>query len=80
MAAVQLIQDCIEKYPNYTDAYLMKAQNFMDKHKYKSALEVFEKCPLSPRVHTGMADCLMQLKRYPEAAVVYGKSIPKTRG
>ena len=75
--STQLVQDCIDKYPNYKDALLMKAQLLTEKCKYKSALEVYKECTMTPPVHAGMGDCYRSLKKYGEAIQDYTKGMKK---
>lgn len=56
----------------------MKAQLLSEKCKYKSALEVYSECPMSPLVHAGMGDCYRSLKKFAEAIQEYTKGIKKS--
>ena len=76
--STQHVQECIDKYPDYKDALLMKAQLLSEKCKYKSALEVYSECPMSPLVHAGMGDCYRSLKKFAEAIQEYTKGIKKS--
>lgn len=39
------------------------------------AITVYQECPLSPRVHSGMGDCYKTLKKFDLAITSYSKAI-----
>jgi tetratricopeptide (TPR) repeat protein len=43
--------------------------------RYKMAITVYQECPLSPRVHSGMGDCYKTIKKFDLAATSYSKAI-----
>ena len=43
------------------------------------AISVYQECPLSPRVHSGMGDCYKTLKKFDLAVSSYSKAIQLVR-
>jgi tetratricopeptide (TPR) repeat protein len=39
------------------------------------AITVYQECPLSPRVHSGMGDCYKTIKKFDLAVTSYSKAV-----
>ena len=77
--AIQDLQLCIERFPQYPDAYLARGQTLLHLEKFEKALVDFEKfiklnsSPFSG--HLGVGDCQKAMKNFSEATKAYTRAI-----
>ena len=70
--AHRIVDDCIAKFPEYSDGYLMKAQNLLECEKYKLAIAVYQSCEQkSTTVQAGLGECYKNLKKLDTAIEHY---------
>ena len=75
-SASELIDNCIERHSDYTEAYLMKAYHCKQQGNFKLAVAVYLTCKHeSSRVYAGLAECYTALKRYDKALESITKAI-----
>jgi len=53
----------------------MKAHNLMEQSKYKLAAGIYQACPPSPRVSSGLGTCFKMLKKFDLAVENYTYAI-----
>jgi tetratricopeptide (TPR) repeat protein len=67
------MSNCIESFPNYQRAYVMKARCLTENGEYRQALSVYQSCDYQAdskeavTIALGSADCLSKLGKYEQA-------------
>ena len=69
--AIQDLEQCIEKFPQYPDSYLARGQAFLHQEEFTLALTDFQKFLTlnknSFSGYLGVGDCYKALKNFTEA-------------
>ena len=73
--ALQLINTCVDRFPDYKEAYIFKAFHLQQMSMFKAALNLYQTCPVSTFVYAGMGQCYRRLKKYDEAVEAFSKAI-----
>lgn len=74
LSPIQL-DECIDKYPKYYEAYIYRGKLFLKLKEYKLSLQDFDRAiTIDPKKHIayiGKGDCLRLIERYEEARKMY---------